>query len=132
MITGMKGAAMRTRPRPVWSKSWPRRTDRSHAGRGSPSRKKRSGRVRSGVGRRAGGGVEGTGGGGFSRGTGGLQVAGGDPAPAGEEPGADHGAAVEVVALVPAVVGDLVPLVGLDQREEHAADFDRRFDRFGE
>src|SRR5262249_36371506 len=54
-----------------------------------------------------------------------LEVARGDPAPAGEEPGSDHRAAVEVVAPIPAVVRDLVPPMRLDRREEHAADDDR-------
>jgi hypothetical protein len=53
-----------------------------------------------------------------------LQVMGRDPALAREEPGADHAPRVEVVALVPAVVGDLVALVRLDQREQHAAQLD--------
>ena len=40
------------------------------------------------------------------------------------QPGADQAAGVEVVALVPAVVGDLVALVGLDQGDQRAADLD--------
>src|SRR4029079_19566650 len=46
------------------------------------------------------------------------------PAAGGEHPGADHAAGVEVVALVPTVVRDLVPWIGVDERVQHAADFD--------
>ena len=61
-----------------------------------------------------------------------LELACRDPAAAGEEPGADHAARVEVVALVPAVVSELVPLVRVDEREQHAADLDRVIaDAFG-
>src|SRR5262249_57849214 len=48
-----------------------------------------------------------------------------DVARAGEGPGADHAAGVEVVALVPAVVRDLVAGVRLDHREQRAAELDR-------
>src|ERR671911_442309 len=46
------------------------------------------------------------------------------PAATGEIPRADHAAGVEVVAFVPAVVGDLMALMGLDQREQCAAEGD--------
>ena len=48
-----------------------------------------------------------------------LQRSGGDEPPSGEQPRTDHAAGVEVVTLVPAVVGDLLPPVRLDEREQH-------------
>jgi hypothetical protein len=53
-----------------------------------------------------------------------LQGARRHPAPAREQPRPDHAAGVEVVALVPAVVGDLVSLVGLHEGEQHGAELD--------
>ena len=44
---------------------------------------------------------------------------GGHEAAAGEQPRPDHAAGVEVVTLVPAVVGDLVAAMRLDEREQH-------------
>ena len=48
-----------------------------------------------------------------------LQLTGGDPASPGEQPRADQATAVEVVALVPAAVGDLEAGRRVDQREQH-------------
>src|SRR5690606_37538659 len=47
------------------------------------------------------------------------------PASAGEQPRPDHAPRVEVVALVPAVVRDLMAAMGIDEGEQHAADLDR-------
>ncbi len=54
-----------------------------------------------------------------------LQLPRRDPATAGEEPGPHHASGVEMVALVPAVVGDLVSRIRVDQGEQHAPDLDR-------
>jgi len=51
-----------------------------------------------------------------------LEVPGGDPATPGEPPLADHAPGVEVVPLVPAVVGHLLAPVGLDEGEQDGAD----------
>ena len=48
-----------------------------------------------------------------------LQSPGRDPTAAGEQPRAHHAAGVEVVALVPPVVLDLVAAVRFDHREQH-------------
>jgi len=50
-----------------------------------------------------------------------LQRTGGDEAAAGEQPRSHHAAGVEVVALVPAVVGHLVSGVRLHEGEQHRA-----------
>ncbi len=55
----------------------------------------------------------------------GLQVGGGDEAPPGEVVGADHAARVEVVPLVPAVVGHLMAAMGLHEGQQHGAQLDR-------
>src|SRR5581483_3113549 len=54
-----------------------------------------------------------------------LQGGGGDEPGPGEVVGPDLASGVEVVPLVPAVVGHLVAAVGLDQGVEHGADPDR-------
>jgi hypothetical protein len=54
-----------------------------------------------------------------------LQLARGHPPPPGEEPRPDHAPRVEMVPLVPAVVGHFVAPVRLHQREEHASHPDR-------
>ena len=53
-----------------------------------------------------------------------LQSPGRDPTAAGEQPRADHAAGVEVVALVPPVVRDLVTAVRFDHREQHRPEAD--------
>ena len=53
-----------------------------------------------------------------------LERPGRDPATSGEEPRTDHTARIEVVALVPPVVGDLVAPLGIDEGEQHAPDLD--------
>jgi hypothetical protein len=55
-----------------------------------------------------------------------LERARRDPAPSGEEPRADEATRVEVIALVPPVVRDLVAALRVDHREEHVPDFDRK------
>jgi ribosomal protein S18 acetylase RimI-like enzyme len=54
-----------------------------------------------------------------------LQIGGGHEALSGELVGTDHAAGVEVITLVPAVVGHLIAPVGLHQGEEHRAELDR-------
>src|SRR5207302_1256438 len=54
-----------------------------------------------------------------------LQGPGRHPPAAGEQPRSDHAPGVVVVPLVPAVVGLLVPLVGVDHGQQHAARPDR-------
>ena len=54
-----------------------------------------------------------------------LEVGRGDEATSREVVGADHAAGVEVVPLVPAVVGHLVAAVGLHQGQQHGAELDR-------
>ena len=54
-----------------------------------------------------------------------LEVGRGDEAAPGEVVGAHHAAGVEVVPLVPAVVGHLVAPVGLDEGQQHGAELDR-------
>ena len=54
-----------------------------------------------------------------------LEFPGRHPAAPGKTPRTGHAAAVEVVSLVPPVVGHLVARLGVDQRVEHAAGPDR-------
>ena len=54
-----------------------------------------------------------------------LQVAGGNPPSAGEQPRTDHAPGVEMVALVPPVVGHLVSRMGFDESEERASQPER-------